>query len=53
MVVFATQALVSVKPASFAVPAWSAAATILSFSASIRRIARSTSATHAGSVTRT
>ena len=39
VVVFATQALVSVNPASFAVPAWSAAATTLSFSASMRRVA--------------
>jgi hypothetical protein len=45
VVVFATQALVSVKPASFAVPAWFAAATIFSFNASMRRVARSSSAT--------
>ena len=39
--------VVSVNPASFAVPALSAAATILSLSASSRRIARSTSTTSA------
>ena len=45
VVVLATQASVSVNPASCAVPALSAAATSFSLSASIRRIARSTSAT--------
>ena len=43
VVVLATQASVPVNPASFAAPALSAAATSLSFSASSRRIARSTS----------
>ena len=45
VVVFATQAPVPVNPASLAVPARSAAATSFSLSASMRRVARSTSAT--------